>query len=182
MQLGLGFGLGWGHHGCHCSGCFGSPDLWSLTGRMVGAMLVLMGVLNLFIFPTLFVYEAGMTAARFANAQPALDKRPVILYEPGTGVGGGSFWTYQFYAEGSTPYARTDSALKARLQATPGESTPGESTPGESTPGVVFTTAAFADSLAGHGFRVRQLAAFPYYHVSRLTYLFPEPRYPRQNR
>ena len=139
---------------------FRHNNLLSLMGRMVGVMLVLMGVLNLFLYPTFLQYQAGMTAAHYANAEPTLAKQPTILYEPGTGVGGGSFWTYEFYANAPTHYARTDSAVQKQVKTGPKQ---------------VFMTAADADSLATHGFTVRRLAAFPYYHVSQLTYEFLNP-------
>lgn len=139
---------------------FRSHDLLSLMGRMMGTMLVLIGTLNLYLYPAFLNYQAGMTAARYVNEQPGQAKRPTILYEPGTGVGGGSFWTYEFYADALTQYARTDSALRQQIQ---------------NEPKRVFTTAADADSLAMRGFRVRRLAAFPYFHVSQLTYEFLNP-------
>lgn len=129
-------------------------------GRMVGVMLILAGTLNLFLFPTFFQYQAGMAAAQYANAQPDLSKHPTVLYEPGTGVGGGSFWTYEFYANAPTRYARTDSVLRQQIRTGSQQ---------------VFTTAVYADSLAMRGFQVRRLAAFPYYHVSQLTYAFLNP-------
>ncbi|MFD2571006.1 ArnT family glycosyltransferase [Spirosoma soli] len=136
---------------------FRQTDLLSLTGRMVGAMLVVAGILNLFLYPTFMYYQAGMTAARYANQQPGLSNRPTILYEPGTGVGGGSFWTYEFYADAPTRYARSDSSLRRQVQSGPKQ---------------VFTTAVFADSLVARGFNIRRIAVFPYYHVSVLTYAF----------
>jgi 4-amino-4-deoxy-L-arabinose transferase-like glycosyltransferase len=139
---------------------FRQNTLLSLSGRMVGAMLVLTGTLNLFLYPTFLRYQAGMAAARYVNNDPKLVKRPTILYEPGTGVGGGSFWTYELYASAPTVYARSDSSLKARLQTGPQQ---------------VFTTGEYADSLETRGFQVRHLAVLPYYHVSQLTYEFLNP-------
>ena len=139
---------------------FRQNSLLSLLGRMVSAILVLAGVLNLFLYPTFLNYQAGMAGAQFANEQANLAKHPTILYEPGTGVGGGSFWTYEFYAKAPTQYARTDSALRNQIQGQPKQ---------------VFTTAEYADSLERHGFAVRRLAVFPYYHVSQLTYDFLNP-------
>lgn len=134
-----------------------STNLRSLVGRMVGTMLVLACVLNLSIYPTLMQYQAGMTAARYVNDQPGLAQRPTLLYMPGTGVGGGSFWSYEFYASGPTRYVRSDSAL--RLWVRPG-------------PQRVFTTTEFADALVARGFGIRRVAVFPYYHVSQLSYAF----------
>ncbi|WP_332368502.1 hypothetical protein [Spirosoma telluris] len=101
-----------------------------------------------------------MATAEYANTQPTLANRPTILYEPGTGVGGGSFWSYEFYAKGPIVYARTDSTLRTLVQA---------------GPKTVFTTAEYVDSLTTHGFSVHRLAIFPYYHVSQLTYDFLNP-------
>lgn len=139
---------------------FRQNDLLSLMGRMVGVMVVIAGSLNLFLYPTFLRYQAGMATADYANTQPTLANRPTLLYEPGTGVGGGSFWSYEFYANGPTVYARSDSALRIQLKA---------------GPGTMFTTAEYADSLSRRGFTVRQLAVFPYYHVSQLTYEFLNP-------
>ncbi|MFD2935885.1 ArnT family glycosyltransferase [Spirosoma flavum] len=139
---------------------FRKNTLLSLSGRMMGAMLVLAGTLNLFLYPTFLQYQAGMATARYVNTEPKLAKRPTVLYEPGTGVGGGSFWTYEFYAKAPTVYARTDSALRVQVQT-------------ESR--LVFTTGVYADSLMMRGFRVKRLAMFPYYHVSQLTYPFLNP-------
>ena len=136
---------------------FRSATLLSLVGRMAGVMLVLMVALNLFLYPTFLHYQAGMVAARYANEQPDSKQRPTILYEPGTGVGGGSFWSYEFYANAPTVYARSDSVLRQQV---------------ETTPQPVFATAADADGLEARGFTVRRLAAFPFYHVSQLTYEF----------
>ncbi|MDB5239885.1 MAG: glycosyl transferase, partial [Spirosoma sp.] len=138
-------------------GLFRHNNLGSLVGRMVGTMLVLAGVLNLFIYPTLMQYQAGMMAARYVNEQPGLVQHPTLLYMPGTGVGGGSFWSYEFYARGQTRYARSDSVLLVQLQRGPQP---------------VFTTAELADSLVARGFDVRRMAVFPYYHVSQLSYAF----------
>ena len=136
---------------------FRRSDLLSLTGRMVGTMLVLVGTLNLFIYPTLMQYEAGMTAARYVNEQPNSTQRPTLLFMPGMGVGGGSFWTYQFYSRAPTRYVRSDSAMRVQVRRGPQR---------------VFATAESADTLAAHGFAVRRLAMFPYYHVSQLSYAF----------
>lgn len=139
---------------------FRKNTLLSLSGRMVGAMLMLAGTLNLFLYPTLLRYQAGMATANYVNEEARLASRPTLLYEPGTGVGGGSFWTYEFYAQAPTSYVRTDSAMRVQVQKAPQQ---------------VFTTAEFASSLETHGFRVKRLAMFPYYHVSQLTYEFLNP-------
>ena len=139
---------------------FRQNDLLSLSGRMVGTMLIVAGLLNLFLYPTFLQYQAGMATAQYANGQPKLSPRPTLLYEPGTGVGGGSFWTYEFYANAPTHYVRTDSALRVQLQTGPKQ---------------VFATALDADSLAKRGFTVQTVAVFPYYHVSQLTYDFLNP-------
>ncbi|MBD2757014.1 ArnT family glycosyltransferase [Spirosoma validum] len=137
---------------------FRSANLLSLTGRMVGAMLVLACSLNLFLYPTFLNYQAGMTAAFYANEQSV--KRPTILYEPGSGVGGGSFWSYEFYANAPTYYARTDSTLRLQIQKGRKQ---------------LFTTAEEAESLSKRGFTVRTQAVFPYFHVTQLTYDFLNP-------
>ncbi|MVM30797.1 glycosyl transferase [Spirosoma sp. HMF4905] len=139
---------------------FRQNNLLSLMGRMIAVMLVIAGSLNLFLYPTFLRYQAGMATADYVNEQPPLANRPTVLYEPGTGVGGGSFWSYEFYAKGPTVYARTDSALRIQVKTGPKS---------------VFTTAVYADSLAMRGFDVRRLAIFPYYHVSQLTYDFLNP-------
>ena len=135
---------------------FRRTDLLSLMGRMVGTMLMLACVLNLLIYPTIMPYQAGMTAARYVNGQPG-PAQPTLLYMPGTGVGGGSFWSYEFYASGPTRYVRSDSALRAQVRRGPQRA---------------FTTAELADSLTARGFGVRRVAIFPYYHVSKLSYAF----------
>ncbi len=142
---------------------FRQRDLLTLTGRMVGAMVAFFGVLNLFLYPTFLQYQAGMTAARYVNSQPALTQKSVLLYLPGTGVGGGSFWSYEFYANGPTTYVRSDSALRQHLQR---------------GPATVFTEGVYADSLRRRGFQLRQRATFPFFHVSTLNgdFLNPDTR------
>lgn len=139
---------------------FRQNDLLGLTGRMVGVMFVLAIALNLFLYPTFLRYQAGSAAADYANTQPNTANHPTILYEPGRGVGGGSFWSYEFYAKAPTQYVRTDSALSKQTEAGPKQ---------------VFTSAELADSLSKRGFTVHTLAVFPYYHVSQLTYDFLNP-------
>lgn len=136
---------------------FQRTNLLSLVGRMVGVMFILACVLNLLIYPTLLPYQAGMTAARYVNEQSDSTHRLTLLYMPGTGVGGGSFWSYEFYASSPTRYVRSDSVLRVHIRRGPQR---------------VFTTAEFADSLAARGFDVRRVAVFPYYHVSQLSYSF----------
>jgi 4-amino-4-deoxy-L-arabinose transferase-like glycosyltransferase len=139
---------------------FRKNTLLSLSGRMVGSILVLAGTLNLFLYPTFLRYQAGMATADYVNADAKLARRPTVLYEPGTGVGGGSFWTYEFYAHAPTVYARSDAAMRLQVQKAPQQ---------------VFTTAEYADSLENHGFEVKPLAMFPYFHISQLTYDFINP-------
>ena len=136
---------------------FRQNNLLSLMGRMVGVMFILARILNQSVYPTLMQYQAGMTAARYVNDQPNSARLPTLLYMPGTGVGGGSFWSYEFYAGGPTRFVRSDSALRVAVRRGPQQ---------------LFTTAEFADSLAARGFGVRRLAVFPYYHVSQLSYAF----------
>ncbi|QIP12875.1 glycosyl transferase [Spirosoma aureum] len=131
---------------------FRQTTMLSLMGRMVGAMLVLAGVLNLFLYPTFMQYEAGLTAARFVNEQPLLAKRPTALYGPGTF--GESSWSYEFYAHAPTQYIREDSVLRQMSSHRAVQ---------------VFTTNTYADSLEIRGFRVRRVAIFPYFHISQLT-------------
>ncbi|MBD2699252.1 glycosyltransferase family 39 protein [Spirosoma sp. BT702] len=139
---------------------FRQNNLASLMGRMLGSMLILAASLNLVLYPTFLNYQAGMNAARYVNEQPNLVRKPTFLYMPGTGVGGGSFWSYEFYARAPTRYVRSDSTLRYQLSKGPQN---------------VFTTTEQADSLSSRGFTVRHLATFPYYHVSRLTYAFLDP-------
>lgn len=139
---------------------FRRNNLLGIAGRMTGVMFVLITALNLFLYPTFLRYQAGSAAADYVNTQPTMASQPTILYEPGTGTGGGSFWSYEFYAQAPTRYARTDSALRVQTQKTSRQ---------------VFTSAELADSLSHRGFSVRTLAVFPYYHVSQLTYDFLNP-------
>ena len=157
----LGAGLGWAIVITFATFyLFRQTNLLSLVGRMVGVILILAGVLNLFLYPTFLKYQAGSVTARYVNAHPTLAQRPTVLYEPGSGVGGGSFWSYEFYAHAPTVYTRSDSAMQGQVRTGPKQ---------------VFTTAEQADSLTAHGFGVRRLAVFPYYHVSQLTYDFLNP-------
>lgn len=139
---------------------FRQRTLLTLMGRMVAVMLVLTISLNLFLYPTFLRYQAGSSAALYANTQPTLARQNTILYEPGTGVGGGSFWSYEFYANAPTQYARSDSALRVQVQR---------------GPQLTFTTAELADSLSQRGFSIQPLATFPFFHVSQLTADFLNP-------
>ncbi|WP_338875144.1 glycosyltransferase family 39 protein [Spirosoma sp. SC4-14] len=134
---------------------FRQNTLLSLMGRMVGAMLLLAGVLNLFLYPTFMNYEAGLAAARFVNEQPQRVNRPTALY--GSTTFGESSWSYEFYVKGPTQYIRSDSVLRQLSSQRPIQ---------------IFTTTVYADSLVNRGFAVRSLAAFPYFHISQLTYDF----------
>ena len=137
---------------------FRPSDMGSLMGRMVGVVLIFFVSLNLFLYPTWLDYMAGRTAALTVDEQPGIipsnPSRETLLYLPGTGVGGGSFWSYEFYANGPTRYVRSDSAMRAQIN---------------NRPKLVFTSAAYADSLRAGGFRVSPLGTFPYYHVSVLS-------------
>ena len=137
---------------------FRKTDMRSLMGRMVGVMLIFFVSLNLFLYPTWLHYMAGRTAALAVNAQsnkaPNSQTRETLLYMPGTGVGGGSFWSYEFYANDPTRYVRSDQAMRTQVS---------------NGPKLIFTSAAYADSLRAGGFRVRTMATFPYYHVSTLS-------------
>ncbi len=139
---------------------FRQQTLLTLTGRMVAVMLVLAVSLNLFLYPTFLRYQAGSSAALYANAQPTVSGQTTILYEPGTGVGGGSFWSYEFYVNAPTQYARSDSALRVQVR---------------SGPKLTFTTVELANSLSQRGFGVQRLATFPFFHVSQLTADFLNP-------
>ncbi|CCG99698.1 glycosyl transferase family 39 [Fibrella aestuarina BUZ 2] len=132
----------------------------TMMGRMVGLMAMLGGVINLILYPSIMQYQAGMVAADFANEKPAL-QRKTYLY--GVHTFGESSWSYEYYTKQPTQYLYQDSTLKQATQAGPVQ---------------VFTSAPYADSLAQHGFQVRRIATFPYYHVSQLsgTFLNPETR------
>lgn len=134
---------------------FRGTDLRALMGRMMGAMLVLAVVMNLFLFGTFVQYQAGMMAARLANAQPGLAGQKTLLY--GSETFGESSWTYEFDFHGPTQYIHTDSTLRQLVA---------------QKPMPVFTTAVYADSLVQRGFRVRRLAVFPYFHISQPSYAF----------
>jgi hypothetical protein len=120
-------------------------------------MLVLASVMNFVLYPLFMQYQAGMSAAQYVNGNPDLARQQTWLYEPGTGVGGGSYWSYEFYANGATPYVRSDSALRALVSTGPKR---------------IFADGPFIDALSRSDFAVQPLAVFPYYPVSRLTYPF----------
>lgn len=131
---------------------FRNTTLLSLVGRMVGAMLLLACMLNLFLYPTFMNYEAGLAAARYVNEQPQRAKRITALYGPSTF--GESSWSYEFYADGPTQYVRDDSVLQQLAGQRSVQ---------------VFTTNIYADSLQSRGFDVSPVAVFPYFHISQLT-------------
>ncbi|QKZ12846.1 ArnT family glycosyltransferase [Spirosoma sp. KUDC1026] len=136
---------------------FRQNNLLGLAGRMVGVMLVLASVMNFVLYPLFMQYQAGMAAAQHVNENPALARQQTWLYEPGTGVGGGSYWSYEFYANGSAPYVRSDSALRALVSTGPKR---------------IFADGPFIDALSKNDFIVQPLAVFPYFPVSRLSYPF----------
>jgi 4-amino-4-deoxy-L-arabinose transferase-like glycosyltransferase len=136
---------------------FRQNNLLSLMGRMVGTMLVLASVMNFVLYPLFMQYQAGMSAAQYVNDNPDLARQRTWLYEPGTGVGGGSYWSYEFYAQDATPYVRSDSALRVLVS---------------SGPKRIFADGPFIDALSKTNFTVRPLAVFPYFPVSRLSYTF----------
>ncbi|XWW46475.1 glycosyltransferase family 39 protein [Fibrella sp. USSR17] len=135
---------------------FGSP-LATLTGRMVGLMVIVGGLINLFLYPSIMQYQAGMVAADYTNARPELH-RTTWFY--GGSTYGESSWSYEYYTKHPTHYVYADSTLR-RAAAT--------------GPVQVLTTPSYADSLTANGFQVRRLATFPYYHVSQLTGTFLNP-------
>jgi 4-amino-4-deoxy-L-arabinose transferase-like glycosyltransferase len=131
---------------------FRNTTLLSLVGRMVGAMLLLACMLNLFLYPTFMNYEAGLAAARYVNEQPQRANRVTALY--GSSTFGESSWSYEFYVDGPTQYVRNDSVLQQMAGQRSVQ---------------VFTTNIYADSLQSRGFEVRPVAVFPYFHISQLT-------------
>ncbi|QJD78662.1 ArnT family glycosyltransferase [Spirosoma rhododendri] len=134
---------------------FRRTDLPSLLGRMTGVMLVVAVVVNVFLFGTFVQYQAGMMAARFANKTPSLAGQKTFMY--GSDTFGESSWTYEFDTDGPTQYVYADSTMRQQAA-------------GRTVP--VFTSAPYADSLSRHGFQVRQLAVFPYYHITQ-----PDPAF-----
>jgi hypothetical protein len=126
-------------------------------GRMVGAMLVVASVMNFVLYPLFMQYQAGMAAAQYVNSNPSLARQQTWLYEPGTGVGSGSYWSYEFYARGATPYVRSDSALRELVKTGPKR---------------IFAEGTFVDALSKNDFTIQPLAVFPYFPVSRLSYPF----------
>jgi 4-amino-4-deoxy-L-arabinose transferase-like glycosyltransferase len=136
---------------------FRQTNLLSLMGRMVGAMLVVASVMNFILYPLFMQYQAGMAAAQYVNANPDLARQQTWLYEPGTGVGSGSYWSYEFYARGATPYVRSDSALRDLIKTGPKR---------------IFAEGPFVDALSKNDFMIQPVAVFPYFPVSRLSYSF----------
>lgn len=135
---------------------FGNP-LSLLTGRMVGLMVIVGGLINLFLYPSIMQYQAGMMAADYTNARPALH-RTTWFY--GGAIYGESSWSYEYYTNHPTHYVYADSTLRRATRQGPVQ---------------VLTTPTYADSLTRQGFQVRRLALFPYYHVSQLTGAFLNP-------
>lgn len=135
---------------------FGNP-VATITGRMVGLMVIVGGLINLFLYPSIMQYQAGMVAADYANTRPAL-QRTTWFY--GGDTYGESSWSYEYYTRQPTHYIYTDSTLQQAIRTGPVQ---------------VLTTAPYADSLTRQGFQVRRLATFPYYHVSQLTGTFLNP-------
>ncbi|GAB3758372.1 ArnT family glycosyltransferase [Spirosoma pomorum] len=136
---------------------FRHTNLLSLMGRMVGAMLVVASVMNFVLYPLFMQYQAGMAAAQYVNNNPDLARQQTWLYEPGTGVGSGSYWSYEFYARGATPYVRSDSALRELVKTGPKR---------------IFAEGPFVDALSKNDFAIQPVAVFPYFPVSRLSYPF----------
>ncbi|MBO0952399.1 ArnT family glycosyltransferase [Fibrella forsythiae] len=135
---------------------FGNP-VATLTGRMVGLMVIVGGLINLFLYPSIMQYQAGMVAADYANTRPNL-QRTTWFY--GGDTYGESTWSYEYYTKQPTHYVYADSTLKRVTRQGPVQ---------------VLTTPVYADSLTKQGFQVRRLATFPYYHVSQLTGTFLNP-------
>ena len=128
-----------------------------LMGRMVGLMVLIGGLINLFFYPSVMQYQAGMVAAEYANARPAL-QQTTYLY--GLQTFGESSWTYEYYTQHPTHYIYQDSTLHRLTKTAPVQ---------------VLTTAIYADSLAAKGFTVKRIASFPYYRVSQLSATFINP-------
>jgi len=135
---------------------FGTP-LSTLTGRMVGLMVIVGGLINLFLYPSIMQYQAGMVAAEYTNSRPELH-RTTWFY--GGSTYGESSWSYEYYTNHPTHYVYADSTLRRAAAAGPVQ---------------VLTTPSYADSLTATGFQVRRLATFPYYHISQLTGTFLNP-------
>ena len=135
---------------------FGSP-VAPLVGRSVGLMVMVGGVINLFLYPSIMTYQAGMMAANYANQRSDL-QRTTWFY--GGDTYGESTWTYEYYSHAPTHYVYADSTLRFAVKQGPAQ---------------VLTTPAYADSLTRQGFRVRRLATFPYYHISQLSAAFLNP-------
>ncbi|MBO0935360.1 glycosyl transferase [Fibrella sp. HMF5335] len=134
-----------------------SALLTVLMGRMVGLMVLIGGLINLFFYPSVMRYQAGMVAAQYTNARPDWTG---TTYLYGFQTFGESSWTYEYYTRHPTQYVYQDSTLRRLTQTAPVH---------------VFTTAVYADSLANKGFNVRRIASFPYYRVSQLSAQFLNP-------
>lgn len=135
---------------------FGNP-LAILTGRMAGLMVIIGGLINLFLYPSIMQYQAGMVAAEYTNSRPEFH-RTTWFY--GGSTYGESSWSYEYYTHQPTRYVYADSTLREAVRKGPVQ---------------VLTTPPYADSLTRQGFQVRRLATFPYYHVSQLTGAFLTP-------
>ncbi|MCY7350614.1 MAG: glycosyltransferase family 39 protein [Cytophagaceae bacterium] len=120
---------------------FRGATLPAILGRTVGASVLLYGFLNLFLFPDMLQYQAGMKAAAFLNNQ---NSGPVGVY------GEGSF-AFEFYLHRPLIY-HNDSTLRVATARQPVR---------------IFTSAKEADSLRRNGFSVNRLATFHYFHVSQ---------------
>ena len=121
---------------------FHGTNLLTLLGRTIGATVLLYGFLNLFLFPDMLQYQAGMKAADFLNDQP-----PGVV-----GVYGEGSYSFEFYLK-QPLYFFSDSTLR---QATARQRSVR-----------VFTSAKSADSLLRKGFSVKTLGTFPHFHVSQ---------------
>lgn len=134
-----------------------SASLTVLMGRMVGLMVLIGGLINLFFYPSVMRYQAGMVAAEYTNARPDWHG---TTYLYGFQTFGESSWTYEYYTQHPVQYVYQDSTLRRLSQkaAVP-----------------IFTTAIYADSLAQRGFSVKHIASFPYYRVSQLSAQFLNP-------
>jgi 4-amino-4-deoxy-L-arabinose transferase-like glycosyltransferase len=134
-----------------------SASLTVLMGRMVGLMVLIGGLINLFFYPSVMRYQAGMVAAEYTNARPDWTD---TTYLYGFQTFGESSWTYEYYTQHPVQYVYQDSTLRRLSQTAPVK---------------VFTTAIYADSLAQRGFSVKRIASFPYYRVSQLSAQFLNP-------
>ena len=132
-------------------------SLTVLMGRMVGLLVLIGGLINLFFYPSVMRYQAGMVAAEYTNARPDWTG---TTYLYGLQTFGESSWTYEYYTQHPVQYIYQDSTLRQLSKTAPVK---------------VFTTAIYADSLAQRGFSVKRIALFPYYRVSQLSARFLNP-------